>query len=109
MVEEQLAAVTSRDAVVIVADLDQGGFGRSIAGRTRLPFVEKEGQYFGPPADDAHAIGELTRLRAAGATHFALLWPAFWFFDTYPLLEQHLRNGHRCLVENERAVVFDLG
>ncbi len=109
MVEEELAAVTSPEAVVIVADLDEGGFGRSIAGRVRLPFVEKQGQYFGPPADDAHAIAELTRLRTAGATHFALLWPAFWFFDTYPLFEQHLRRVHRCVLENARAVVFELG
>jgi FkbM family methyltransferase len=108
MVEQQLAAVTSRDAVVIVADLDEGGFGRSIAGRARLPFVEKEGQYFGPPADDEHAISELVRLRAVGATHFALLWPAFWFFDTYPLFERHLRRVHRCVLENARAMVFEL-
>jgi len=108
MVEEELAAVTSREAVVIVADLDEGGFGRSIAGRARLPFIENQGKYFGPPADDRHAIAELTRLRAAGATHFALLWPAFWFFDTYPLLEKHLRRGHKSVLENARAVVFEL-
>jgi len=109
MVEDQLAAVTSPDAVVIVADLEEGGFGKEIAERARLPFVEKQGQYFGPPADDAHAIGELNRLHAAGATHFALLWPAFWFFDTYPLFEQHLRRVHRCVLENARAIVFELG
>jgi FkbM family methyltransferase len=109
MVEEQLAALTPRDAVVIVADLDEGGFGASIAGRTRLPFVEQGGQYFGPPADDAHAISELTRLRATGATHFMLLWPAFWFFDIYPRFEQHLRRVHRCVLENARAIVFELG
>jgi hypothetical protein len=95
--------------VVIVADLEEGGFGGSIAGRARLPFVEKRGRYFGPPADDAHAISELIRLRAAGATHFALLWPAFWFFDIYPLFEQHLRRVHRCVLENARAIVFELG
>ena len=109
MVEEQLAEVTSIDAVVIVADLEEAGFGKEIAGRARLPFVEKQGQYFGPPADDAQAIAELTRLRAAGATHFALLWPAFWFFDTYPLFEQHLRRSHRCVVEDARVIVFELG
>ena len=108
VVEEQLALVTPRSAVLIVADLDEGGFGQSIAGRARLPFVERQGQYFGPPTDDAHAISELKRLHAAGATHFVLLWPAFWFFDTYPLFEQHLRNAHRCLLENARAVVFEL-
>ena len=108
MVEQQLAAITPRDAVVIVADLNEGGFGSSIGGRARLPFTEKQGQYFGPPANDAHAIDELARLRAAGATHFALLWPAFWFFDTYPHFEQHLRRAYRCVMENGRAIVFDL-
>ena len=108
MVQQQLSTITPRDAVVIVADLDEGGFGQAIAGRARLPFTEKHGQYFGPPVDEAHAVSELTRLRAAGATHFALLWPAFWFFDTYPRFEQHLRNEHRCVLENAHAVVFEL-
>jgi FkbM family methyltransferase len=107
-VQQQLAAVTPADAVVILADLDEGGFGPLIAKRARLPFIEKDGQYFGPPNDDAHAIRELTRLRAAGATHFALLWPAFWFFDAYPTFEQHLRSAHRCVIENTGAIVFDL-
>ena len=81
---------------------------------SRLPAVlaspssRDKDRYFGPPTDDAHAISELKRLHAAGATHFVLLWPAFWFFDTYPLFEQHLRNAHRCLLENARAVVFEL-
>src|SRR4026207_302608 len=60
LVEEPLAAITSHDAVVIVADLEEGGFGGSIAGRARLSFVEKRGQYFGPPADRAHATHQLT-------------------------------------------------
>jgi FkbM family methyltransferase len=107
-VEEQLAAVTPADAVVVVADLEQGGFGNEIGRRARLPFIEKHGQYFGPPNDDAHAIAELRRMRAAGATHFAILWPAFWFFDTYPLFEQHLRSVHRCVLENASAIVFEL-
>jgi hypothetical protein len=108
LVEEHLAAVTSPDAVVIIADLDQGGFGRSIAGRARRAFVEKQGQYFGPPVNDEHAIAELERLRAEGATHFALLWPAFWFFDTYPRFEELLRRTHRCVLENSVVVIFEL-
>lgn len=107
-VQQQLTAVTSADAVVVLADLDQGGFGPTVAGRARLPFIERNGQYFGPPNDDAHAIGELARLQAAGATHFALLWPAFWFFDTYPGFEQHLRSAHRCVLEHPAAIVFAL-
>jgi FkbM family methyltransferase len=108
VVQQQVSAITPPDAVVIVADLDEGGLGEVIAGRARLPFVERNGRYFGPPVDEAHAISELTRLHAAGATHFALLWPAFWFFDAYPRFEQHLRNDHRCVLENAFAVVFAL-
>ena len=41
MVEEQLAAVTSRDAVVIVADLEEGGFGKDDC-RTRSAPLRRE-------------------------------------------------------------------
>jgi hypothetical protein len=108
MVEQELASVTPPGAVVIVADLDQGGFGPVIAGRTRLPFVERQGQYFGPPANDEQAVSELARLRTRGATHFGLMWPAFWFFDSYPAFERHLRRAYPCVLETTRLVVFDL-
>jgi FkbM family methyltransferase len=108
VVQQQLSAITPDNALVIVADLNEGGFGQTIAGRARLPFTEKDGQYFGPPTDEAHAISELTRLRNVGATHFALLWPAFWYFDTYPRFERHLRSEHRCVLDTPYAVVFEL-
>jgi FkbM family methyltransferase len=106
--QEELAAVTPEDAIVVLADLDQGGFGPTVAGRTRVPFLEKDGTYFGPPATDEDAVSELDSARRAGATHLAVLWPAFWFFDTYPRWAQQLRTDHRCLVDNERIAVFAL-
>jgi FkbM family methyltransferase len=106
--QQELASVTPDDAVVVVADLDQGGFGPTIAGRTRVPFVAKEGTYFGPPATDADAITELDSARRSGATHVAVLWPAFWFFDTYPGWAQQLRSIHHCLVDNDRLALFEL-
>lgn len=108
MVEQLISTRTPAGAEIIVADLDAAGFGETIAGRRRLPFIERHGQYFGPPVDDAHAIGELKRLQGNGATHFALLWPAFWFFDVYATFEQHLRQTHRCVLEDSRAVLFEL-
>jgi hypothetical protein len=42
-----------------------------------VPLVEREGQYWGSPADDAAAIEELERLRRAGAGFAAFAWPAF--------------------------------
>jgi FkbM family methyltransferase len=108
LTEQEVASVTPADAILIVADLDEAGFGSTIAGHVRLPFIEKQGSYFGPPTNDEHAIEELARLRARGATHFVLLWPAFWFADAYPRFEQHLRQVHRCVFESERTIVFDL-
>jgi FkbM family methyltransferase len=108
LAEQELASVTPTDAVLIVADLDESGFGSAIAGRARLPFIEEQGRYFGPPATDTHALEELAKLRGRGATHFVLMWPAFWFVDVYPRLEQHLRDVHRCVFESERMRVFEL-
>ena len=106
--QQELAAVTPADAVVLIADLDQGGFGPTIAGRASLPFLEKDGKYFGPPATDAEALAELDRASGAGASHLAVLWPAFWFFDAYPGWAARLRDGHRCLIDNDRIAVFEL-
>jgi hypothetical protein len=99
--------VTPPGAALVIADLDQVPFGAALGERVRLPFLEHDATYFGPPATDRQALDELARLRALGATHFVLLWPAFWFFDAYPRFQRHLRR-QRCLVENERTIVFDL-
>jgi FkbM family methyltransferase len=108
LAEQELASVTAPDAVIALADLDEGGFGATIAGRTRWPFVERNGRYFGPPATDEEAMAELDRLHRRGATHFAVLWPAFWFFETYPQLAARLRHTHPPLLENDRIVIFEL-
>jgi len=47
--------------------------------RRVLPFLERDGAYWGPPADDVTAIRELERLRAAGARQIAFAWPCFWW------------------------------
>lgn len=106
--EQELASVTAPDAVVVLADLDEGGFGSTIAGRRRLPFLEQDGRYFGPPATDAQALDELDRLRRAGGTHLAVLWPAFWMLETYRDFADALRRHHRCVLENARIAIFEL-
>lgn len=55
----------------------------SLADRSILPFLERNGEYAGKPADDRTAIRELERLRGAGVGFFAFAWPAFWWLDCY--------------------------
>lgn len=73
-----------------------------------IPFLEKEGRYWGAPPDDETAIRELERLRRAGAVYFVLAWPSFWWRDHYADFHRHLRTRFACLREDDCLVVFDL-
>jgi predicted O-methyltransferase YrrM len=77
-------------------------------GRHLIPFLERDGQYWGPPADDATAIGELERLRGAGAEFAIFAAPALWWLDYYAGLKRHLRSHFHSLRSDELLVAFDL-
>ncbi|MCC2671831.1 MAG: hypothetical protein K0Q72_4302 [Armatimonadetes bacterium] len=77
-------------------------------GRRPIPFVERDGQYWGPPADDAAAIQEVQRSREAGVGYLVVGRPAFWWLDQYSGLRDYLRANFPCPVENEHLVVFNL-
>lgn len=92
----------------ILVDQAQWGTDEFVRGRRRIPFPEQNGQYYGPPRDDQTAIRELERLRRAGARFAIFGWPAFWWLEVYTELRHHLRSNFRCVLENERVVVFQL-
>jgi hypothetical protein len=77
-------------------------------GRAALPFLERDGKYWGPPEDNAKAISELDRLRRSGAGYIVFAWPAFWWLKYYSEFALHLRANYRCVLENERLIAFDL-
>jgi hypothetical protein len=73
-----------------------------------VPFVERNGQYWGLPSDDERAIFELKRLRKEGAGFLVVGWPAFWWLDYYVGLRRYLESAFACTVRNERLMIFDL-
>ena len=79
-----------------------------IAPRRCLPFLEKDGRYWGKPPDDATAIRELERLRKAGASFIVFTWSTFWWLEYYGGLHRYLRAHFHCIQQDERIVVFDL-
>jgi len=105
---QELVDIVPPGEAFILVDDDQWGSGDLVAGRRRLPFVEHEGQHWGRPIDDEHAVGELERLRANGARFLVLGWSAFWWRDYYAGWFEHLRSSFRCVLHNERLHVFDL-
>ena len=73
-----------------------------------LPFLERDGYYWGAPPDDSFAIGEVERMRQAGASFMVIGWSAFWWLDYYCLLRNYLYSNFRCVLQNSRLIVFDL-
>lgn len=91
----------------VLVDTDQLGL-FPLEGQRRLPFLERDGVFWGPPGDDSQAIEEIERMRRSGAKFVVFAWLAFWWFDQYPGFHQHLRANYRCLRANQSIVVFDL-
>jgi hypothetical protein len=102
-----VAAAVAPGEALILADQDELE-GRVSAGRRTWPFPEADGAYAGPPEDDRAAVAELERLRGQGARFFAVAWPAFWWLDYYAGFHRHLHARYRCVLRNDRLVLFDL-
>jgi len=76
--------------------------------RRAIPFLEKDGGYWGPPEDDDIAIRELERLRRAGAKYIIFTWPTFWWLEHFTGFRAHLRKNYPCALKNDRFLMFDL-
>ena len=105
---QDIVALVPPTASLILVDQNQWGTSDTIAGRARIPFLERDGQYWGPPADDAAAIRELERLRHLGVSFIVFAWPAFWWLDHYSGLHQHLQARYRRILVDERLIIFSL-
>jgi hypothetical protein len=79
------------------------------AGRAAVPFLERDGQYWGTPLDDETAIREMERLREDGAKFMVLWWSEYWWLEHYAKFGQHVRSNYRCLLEDDSVIVFALG
>jgi glycosyltransferase involved in cell wall biosynthesis len=94
--------------IFIIADQGQMQPTDLLSGRRCLPFMERDGMWWGNPPDDEGAIRELERLRKTGANHFALTWLSFWYCDAYPRFAALLRTNFSCTFSNNRVMIFGL-
>lgn len=92
----------------ILVDMNEWGSGQLLDKCQSIPFLEKDGMYWGAPPDDAIAIKEFDRLHSAGVNFIVFGWPAFWWFDYYVEFARYLRTKFRCVLDNEHLVVFNL-
>jgi mannose-6-phosphate isomerase-like protein (cupin superfamily) len=105
---EEIETLLPKGNAVIIVDQDEWDISARSHARSYHPFLEKQGQYWGPPANGEVAIRELERMRRAGATFIAIGWPAFWWLDHYRDFADYIRRRYACLLENDRVTIFDL-
>jgi glycosyltransferase involved in cell wall biosynthesis len=99
-------AVPSGEPVILIGE-DQWATDE-VAGRRIIPFLERDGCYWGAPADDEAAIVELERQRALGVRYALLPWWSFWWEEHYAAFWRYLHERFTPKLESERAKVFDL-
>jgi glycosyltransferase involved in cell wall biosynthesis len=104
---KEIQSLVPEGSTLIV--VDEGNFGADVfPQRHPVPFIEREGQYWGPPASDDAAIQAIELTRERGAGFIVVAWPAFWWLDYYQGWSEYLRSRYRCIKQNNRFVVFDL-
>jgi glycosyltransferase involved in cell wall biosynthesis len=92
----------------VLVDGDELGECEPLTGRRAIPFIERDGHYWGPPADDETAVRELERLRSAGATHLVFWWTCFWWLEHYTGMARWLRSQGRVAAQGDHLLAFDL-
>lgn len=105
---QDLSTLIPNGGKFVLVNQNEWGDGEPVPGLRAIPFVERDGEYFGPPADDDAAITEIKRQRAAGASHVAFWWTAFWWLEDYAGFHRWLRESFPCVLETDRLIVFDL-
>jgi hypothetical protein len=100
----ELDGVVEGDRTLLLVDDGELGPQR----RRCLPFLERDGEYWGRPADDQTAIAELERMRGEGAAFAVFIWSTFWWLEHYAQFHRHLSSRYERVLQNELATVFDL-
>jgi hypothetical protein len=104
--EEIMRLIAPTDAFILV---DDEQIRSDMPQRQAIPFLEKGGQYWGPPPNDETAISEVERLRKAGAKYIVFTWPTFWWIQYYVGFYKHITSTCRCVLKNDRLEIFALG
>jgi glycosyltransferase involved in cell wall biosynthesis len=80
-----------------------------ISGRERIAFLERDGQYWGPPADGETAIREFEVLRTNRApSHIVFAWSCFWWFDAFPGFARYLETRYTRVLQSQSIIAFDI-
>jgi glycosyltransferase involved in cell wall biosynthesis len=105
---DQLDLAVPRDQAFVLVDDGQLGLHDQFNGRRVIPFLEREGHYWGAPTESCQAIENIDSLRRRGLRWLVIAWPAFWWLDQYGQFDQHIRRSSRLVLDSPHAMVFEM-
>lgn len=91
-------------SAILVADDEQLRPDMS-AWRT-LPFTERNGLYWGPPATGDTAVEEVIRQLQHGVQWLVVVWPMFWLFDRFPQLTRCVNESFTACCDTDACRIF---
>jgi len=106
---EGIESCSDESETIVLIDEARWGLDRFTRGRCFLPFLERAGEYWGLPLDDATAIGELARMVTdCGARKVAIAWSTFWLLDQYRAFAAHLHAIGTRILANENVLIYGI-
>jgi hypothetical protein len=102
----QIASVVAEGATYILVDDERWDRHTLVPNRRALPFLERDGVYWGQPPDDRTAVQEIERMRNAGAGYVMFAQPSFWWLDHYGGLRRHLESRYARVLDHDAVIGF---
>lgn len=89
--------------------IDDGAFGGELRARyAAMPLVERHGTDWGPPANGAHALGELLRQKRQGARYAVFFRTSFWWLDHFGEMRSYLRQMADLVIATDNVIIYRL-
>lgn len=60
------------------------------------------------PATGTQVVETIEKSRRAGCRYLVIAWPAFWWLDFYPELEEYFASAANCIFRNSHILIYDL-
>ena len=86
--------------------VDDAALGLHFAQHECLPFPNRDGVWWGLPANSKTAIREFDKALNHGVQYIAFAWPSFWWFDYYAEFFAYLHTNP-IVIKKEYCVLFD--
>ena len=86
--------------------VDEEQIRQQLPHRFSIPFLERNGEYWGPPADDETAIAEFQAISRRGIRFIAFFWGAFWWLDYYQGFQSFLQTWGRKIHQSKGIIIY---